>query len=88
MTCKTCTASRETQGLWRMFDPACIFCGARLVQKIGRLQIGRTEATARRKQALADWMALGHSEKEIRALVKGPIAHAPESSSARRRNGV
>ena len=68
--CKSCQASRETNGLWNTFDPSCLFCGARLIQKIGRLQLSVTESTARKRAVLADWLALGHSELHIRALAK------------------
>lgn len=70
MTCTSCQASRETNGLWNTFDPACLHCGARLIQKIGRLQLGVTESTARKRAVLATWMALGHSEAQIRELAK------------------
>ena len=70
MTCKSCQASRETNGLWHTFDPACAFCGARLIQKIGRLQLSAKESTDRKRAVLADWLALGHSELQIRALAK------------------
>lgn len=77
MPCQDCTASRLTNGLWVTFDPRCLYCGARLIQRIGKLPIPQDKATARRKQVLADWCALGHAESEIRALAKGPMAHEP-----------
>ena len=78
MTCTSCQASRETNGLWNTFDPACLHCGARLIQKIGRLQLGVTESTARKRAALATWLALGHSEARICELVKSQeLALAP-----------
>ena len=55
-----------------MHDPACLWCMARLIQKIGKLRTPTTEQmTARRRVVLADAMALGHSEIEIRRLAKG-----------------
>ena len=60
-----------------MFSPACIHCGARLIQRIGKLPIPQSSCTARRKAVLADWMAHGHDEATIRALVKGPLAIGP-----------
>ena len=78
MTCTSCQASRETSGLWKIFDPACSHCGARLIQKIGRLQLGATESTARKRAALVTWLELGHSESVIRGLAKaGELALAP-----------
>ena len=76
--CTSCQASRETQGLWNMHDPACLWCGARLIQKIGRLQLSASESTARKRAVLADWTAYGHSEIEVRRLAKGTeLALAP-----------
>jgi hypothetical protein len=77
MACECCTASRETNGVYRLFDPKCIYCGARLIQKIGKLQIAASEARDRRKAVLGDWCSYGHSEKAIRALVRGPAALEP-----------
>jgi hypothetical protein len=81
MACTDCQAARETMGLWRMYNPACLWCGARLIQKIGRLSIPQSEATARRKVVLADWIKQGHSEQELRDLAKGPMAFEPVSTS-------
>ena len=61
-----------------MHDPACLWCGARLIQKIGRLQLSASESTARKRAVLADWTAYGHSEIQIRRLVKAKeLALAP-----------
>lgn len=63
--------------MWRYFDPSCLWCGARLIQQIGRLELTKEVMTLRRRAVLADWMALGHSEQELRALAKGktmPVA--------------
>lgn len=77
MACSDCLAARETSGHWRMFDPLCIFCGARLIQRIGRVDATDAEIKQRRKVVLADWMKYGHAEQEIRELVKGPMAVEP-----------
>ena len=76
MTCTECSNARESSG-YRMFDPLCKWCGARLIQSIDRLAIPAAMATARRKVVLADWMKYGHDEQELRDLVKGPIAFEP-----------
>lgn len=65
-----------------MFCPSCIFCGARLIQVLGWLPIAASACTARRRVVLADWMAYGHSEAEIRRLVKGPPAIGPAAAAA------
>ena len=56
-----------------MFDPRCIFCGARLIQKLGKLRVMPAEITQRRRAVLADWIAAGHREAEIRELVALPV---------------
>jgi hypothetical protein len=55
-----------------------MYCGARLIQRIKRMP-GRTNAelSQRMTKVLNDWIAAGHSESEIRALVAGPMAVAP-----------
>lgn len=75
--CECCQAARETTGHWRYFDLSCVHCGARLIQKLGRLSVTQAEITQRRRAVLADWTKYGHSEQEIRELVRGPMAVAP-----------
>lgn len=60
-----------------MFNPACLHCGARLIQRLGKMQRPKDEITARRRKVLADWMAMGHSEADLRALAKGPVPLQP-----------
>ena len=64
-------------GHWRTFDPLCMWCGVRLIQKLGKLRVTNAEISQRRKAALAVWVAQGHREAEIRELVPGPMALAP-----------
>lgn len=86
--CEPCDTAREYPTANVLYCPSCIYCGARLIQRIGRLPIAVSEATTRRREVLADWVKLGHKEAEIRTLVKGPRALAPESSKEQRRSGV
>lgn len=75
MTCPNCQAARETDGLSRMYDSQrCIWCTARLIKRIGGLPIAKSEASARMRAVLASATAYRHSEKQIRALVKGSMA--------------
>ena len=60
-----------------MFNPACLHCGARLIQYLGTLPIAPAECAQRRRAVLADWMAHGHAESDLRSLAKGPLAIAP-----------
>jgi hypothetical protein len=85
MACTDCQAARETAGLWALFNPTCLHCGARLIQQIGKLPIAASEATRRRKAVLATWMEHGHPEAELRALAKSKalaLALAPNAAPA------
>jgi hypothetical protein len=75
--CSDCMAARETSGNWRFYDPRCLWCGARCIQRIPKFCETNAEASQRRKIVLRDWMAMGHAEKEIRELVAGPMAFEP-----------
>ncbi len=68
VSCYDCNAARITAGHHRYYNPACLWCGARLIQRIGK--VGKTDAeiTQRRRVVLADWMAAGHDETELREL--------------------
>ena len=59
------------------FDPACLFCGARIIQMIGTHPIAASVCATRRRAQLAVWVSYGHSETEIRRLAKGPICIGP-----------
>lgn len=85
--CWDCKAARETDGQWRLFDSLkCPWCAARLIQLLGRLNIPQGESptswrdkiSARRKVVLADAVAAGLSEAQIRDLAKGPLAVQPK----------
>jgi ribosomal protein S27E len=66
--CPDCNAARITTGHHRMFSPSCLYCGARLIQTIGKVGNTDAEITQRRRVVLKDWMALGHDEQELREL--------------------
>lgn len=83
MTCPDCQAATETKGLWRRYNSLqCTFCAARLIQVLGRLNMPqgetpttwRAKITARRKIVMADSVAAGLADADIRTLVKGPMA--------------
>jgi hypothetical protein len=77
VTCPDCTASRICTGKYRLYSPSCLYCGARLLQQIPAHSGTTAEASQRRKAVLADWVAQGHQEAELRALVAGPLAYEP-----------
>lgn len=76
MTCQQCETARGFAA-YRFYSPACIWCGARLIQRLALRDISNAECTTRRKAVLADWVAWGHKEAEIRELVKGPPSLQP-----------
>ena len=72
LACDCCASAKENP-TWHTFTPSCIHCGARLIKRLGTLPILRSECTTRRKAALETWVKWGHSETELRRLVKvGP----------------
>lgn len=74
--CPNCIKAQiAPQRTW--FNPACLHCGARMIQHLGRLPIPASEIAQRRRQVLLDWAEHGHSEKDLRALAMGPLAIAP-----------
>lgn len=74
MTCTQCQAISKHQAdpaMRSMFNPACLWCGARAIQYTQRvLLIGRDAKVQRCREVLARWLELGHSEAEIRRLAK------------------
>lgn len=80
MPCEECAKRREKAG--SLFDPACIWCGAALIQRIKMLPRPRQELQARMKAVLSDWVSYGHNEAEIRRLVAGPAAIQPTGQDA------
>lgn len=82
MTCTQCKAISVHQcdpAKKSMFNPACLWCGARQIQYIQRmLVIGRDAKAKECRGVLERWMELGHSETELRNLAKqGAWAVAP-----------
>ena len=97
MNCPCCNDAKEWPGTVaaRTYTPACLWCGARYIRLTpghGRNTDGRpltrNEATTEMRRILADWVAHGHSEMEIRRLVKlDGLPLAPESSGGRAKRG-
>jgi hypothetical protein len=74
--CPNCnTAKINPRFAW--FNPACLHCGARMIQHLGSLPIASSEIAQRRRQVLLDWAEHGHTEQALRQLAKGPLAIAP-----------
>ena len=74
--CQDC--QRASVGpLYALHCPTCVYCGARAIQRIQKLQITPDEKRDRCRKVLADWLDHGHSETQLRALAKGPTAVQP-----------
>ena len=71
MNCHCCNDAREAPQFHRFFAEGCLYCAARRIQFIQRtLRLGPTETRDRCRKALADAMALGLPELEIRRMAK------------------
>lgn len=78
MSCEECSRARATNGAWNRYDSRkCVFCAARLIQAIGRMQGDKQALSARRTASLKDSVEWGLDEARIRALVKSGLALAP-----------
>jgi hypothetical protein len=73
--CPCCKQVREDPH-YPQHSLGCVHCGARLIQAIARYPIPAEQVVQRRRAVLADWVAWGHSEAQIRALAKGNTAIA------------
>lgn len=56
---------------YRKHNPACLHCGARVIQWLQRKsQRGQSEVRERCREMLALWMRHGHPEVDLRAMAK------------------
>lgn len=79
--CEDCAAAKENPH-WARFCPSCLWCGARLIQRIQALvHRPAQERTQRCKAVLTDWVAMGHAEHALRSLAKGPTPLQPADFS-------
>lgn len=67
MTCDCCAKKRESP-TFSDHCLTCLYCGARLIQGIQKLPINREAKITRCRKVLADWVAWGHRDAEIRKL--------------------
>ena len=69
--CHCCNDAREAPQHHRFFAEGCLHCAARRIQFIQRrLNLAPDDKRNRCRAALADAMALGLPEQEIRAMAK------------------
>ena len=90
MTCTCCNEARPDPASYRLFADGCLHCAARRIQYLQRtLRLGESATRDRCRAALAQAMALGLPELEIRRMAKlaawqlAPI----ESSASRPKSG-
>jgi hypothetical protein len=81
MSCIDCHRASIGPG-YPLHCPTCLWCGARLIQRLGKMPIPAADSIAMRRKVLADWVAMGHSEQELRRLAKGPTPLAPTGQDA------
>ena len=73
MTCEACNEARSAPESYRMFAEGCLHCAARRIQFIQRrLNLAPDAIRTRCRTALAQAMALGLPEAQIRAMAKKP----------------
>ena len=71
--CTCCNDARPEPQTFRFFAEGCLHCAARRIQYIQRrLNLAPDDKRNRCRTALADAMALGLPEQEIRAMAKKP----------------
>ena len=88
--CTCCNDARTDPQSYRFFADGCLHCAARRIQYLQRtLHLGESATRERCRAALAQAMALGLPEAQIRAMAKKPEWQlAPiESSAARPKSG-
>ena len=69
--CHCCNDARPDPASYRFFAEGCLHCAARRIQFIQRtLRLAPSVTRDRCRAALADAMALGLPEQEIRAMAK------------------
>ena len=71
--CQCCNDARPDPATYRLFAEGCLHCAARRIQFIQRrLNLAPDVKRIRCRTALADAMALGLQESDIRAMAKLP----------------
>lgn len=82
MTCSECQ-SITVAPKWNRYDSNCIYCGARLLRQLGTLNIPKEMIQKRRTKVLTDWVKQGHSEDQIRNLLRSGPWIKPKEKNAK-----
>ena len=94
--CHCCNDARPDPASYRLFAEGCLHCAARRIQFIQRrLNLAQDDKRNRCRAALADAMALGLPELEIRRMAKlaawqvapPEATQQPASSNVQRKHG-
>lgn len=72
-----------------MFDPACLYCGARYIQLLGMkiFDLSSTVVKSRREKVLSDWEAHGHDRalmRELSSMKEWAVTPVASGESGRR----
>jgi len=70
--CPECQIARENHS-YTLFNPKCIYCGARILQKLREVNRPAAEIKKRQTAMLEDWAKFGHNTDDIKRLAKGPL---------------
>lgn len=81
MTCTDCQRDLNR------YNPACLSCGQRYIRDVKAQRIPIDEKQQWLRKVLADWMAAGHSEAELRGK-PNEQAVPPQASRAKRGRGA
>lgn len=85
MKCNCCAYAREYHEHGRMFNSlACVYCAARLMQKIDTFKISDEKKRLRKNEAFLDSAKVGLDKKLIMDLYRGSMALEPEIQKGKR----
>jgi hypothetical protein len=68
MACEECARARANPDHHRVYDPACLWCGARYVKQLRQYYPGKTDLAEKRKAAMDVWERNGHDRVQLREL--------------------
>lgn len=82
--CDNCAVARGGFPEYRLYNPACLYCGARHVRLLENFATGEA-LKVRRRAAVAYWKTFGHDTKTLVDMAKaGPLPIEPENKPKRK----
>lgn len=86
--CDSCAVARGFPD-YRLFDPACLWCGARYWRLLPDVAPRAADLTRRRDAVVATWSKYGHDPRELVTLAGAPgLPLEPEQRRAPKRKGA